>query len=189
MIAEDHPYFFLASLLAKENAIFHLSKYVYTSDTIFDEREYLSVASSELTVDWVNHAIASLRSDQELALHSRVTIKERTLHIPMIDFSLEDALDSRIIDRMRMFLPRDVMNSIAIFNSGRSFHAYSTTLISPKNWIELMGRLLLINPRNGNQIIDARWIGHRLIGGYSSLRWSNNTQLYADIPKRIALPI
>ena len=39
--------------------------------------------------------------------------------------------------------------------------------------------------RDGQEIVDSRWIGHRLIGGYSSLRWTNNTGMYRSEPSKI----
>lgn len=49
-----------------------------------------------------------------------------------------------------------------------------------------MGHLLLINPRNGAEVVDTRWVGHRLIGGFGSLRWSNNSGQYLGLPTRVA---
>lgn len=188
MIEQDHPFFFLAKILSEERAVFHLSKYTYTPDSLFDEREYVSISAKEFTAEWVERAIGSLGPGQELAVHSKVLIKNRTFHIPMIDFSLEEALTAKVVDRMRCFLPRAVMLNLAIYESGRSYHAYSTALLPPKSWIEFMGRMLLINSKHNLDVIDSRWIGHRLIGGYSSLRWSNNTNQYLGMPKRVTLP-
>ena len=63
-------------------------------------------------------------------------------------------------------------------NSGRSFHAYSLRLISPKEWREFMGRLLLLNLPGRSSFIDSRWVGHRLVAGYASLRWTANSEQY-----------
>jgi hypothetical protein len=35
-----------------------------------------------------------------------------------------------------------------------------------------MGRLLLLNLPEKPCLVDTRWVGHRLIGGYAALRWS-----------------
>ncbi len=184
MISQDHPYFFLAQIFAKERAEFNLSRYVYKEDSLFDQRDNLSIVGSKLTPHWINQIVSSLQPDEELALHSKIIIKGRVLHIPMIDFAVSQ-LSSEIVDRMGYFLPKKIMLNLAFFDSGRSYHAYSLALLSPKEWIEFMGRLLLINPRIGPQIIDARWVGHRLIGGYCSLRWSNNTGKYVRSPSSV----
>lgn len=188
MISERHPFHFLLPLCMKENAVFTLSKYVYTPDSLFDEREFLEIAAKDFTETRINQEISSLRIDQELALHSKLKVNGKTFHIPMIDFSIEDTVGIDVFDRMSRYLPKSLMLNMAVYASGRSFHAYSNTLLGPKDWLDFMGRLLLVNPRGERDIIDARWIGHRLIGGYGSLRWSNNSGQYLALPSRVAFP-
>lgn len=188
MITEDHPFHFLSSLFSREGATFTLSKYVYTPDSLMDEREFLFLPGDDLTKDWVEAVVASLRPNQELALHSSVRINGRNWHIPMIDFSLENMMTLDVFDRMSRYLQKSLMLNMAVYSSGRSFHAYSATLLSPMEWHNFMGRLLLINPRNADVIVDARWVGHRLIGGFGSLRWSNNSGRYLGLPSRVPFP-
>lgn len=187
MIAESHPVRFLAPLFKRE-ATFTLSKYIYTPDSLMDERELVSVEGRKLTDEWVEEIVAHLRPDQELAFHSAVRIGGKLWHVPMIDFSVEKGMPDKIFDRMSQYLPKSVMLSMGIFASGRSFHAYSLSLLSSREWYDFMGRLLLINPRSGQALIDTRWIGHRLIGGFGSLRWSNNSGQYAGLPSRVPFP-
>jgi hypothetical protein len=187
MIKSTHPYFFLERLFSKHDSVFHLSRYVYSPDSLFDAREHLSLKGSELTVTLLDDLISNLGPDQELAIHSNVIGDDgRTRHIPMIDFSTS-RLSGEQIDRIRRFLPPRVFSSSAFFESGRSFHAYSTNLLSPSEWAEFLGRLLLVNPRDSEAIIDSRWIGHRLIAGYCSLRLSNNTRNYLAEPKYVSI--
>lgn len=188
MIRSDHPFYFLKNIFAKEDAYLYLSKYVYRRDSLFDERENIKIAMSDISEKWLNETISQLEPNNELALHSKVTIKRKTFHIPMIDFAYKGNILDKI-DRIENFLPIKIKKSLAFFKSGRSFHAYSTLLLGPKDWYDFMGRLLLINKLNEEQIIDTRWIGHRLIGGYCSLRWSNNTSQYLDIPRRVNIMI
>jgi hypothetical protein len=189
MIAKDHPYFFVRELLDKYGeAVFNLSRYIYQEDSLFDERECLTVRGSELHLSWLDSVISALAPRQELAFHSAVTLKDRSWHVPMIDLAISDTIDERMADRIRRFVPRNVFLSMAFYWSGRSFHAYSIVLLSPKEWREFMGRLLLINPKGQRPLIDTRWIGHRLLGGFSSLRWTNNSGLYLGMPKRVPFP-
>ena len=188
MISENHPFHFVQSLFQRDDASFSFSKYVYTPDSLFDERELISLCGEELTEDRINREIESLRPDQELAMHSNMRIKGRSFHIPMIDFSTEESFSGEVFDRMSRYLPKKIMLNMAVYASGRSFHAYSTTLLSPKEWFDFIGRLLLVNPCNRPDIVDSRWIGHRLIGGFGSLRWSNNSGQYLGMPSRIAFP-
>ena len=188
MIVEGHPFHFLSSLFRREDATFVLSKYVYTPDALMDEREFLRVSGYELTEDWVEKTVASLRPDQELAFHSTVHSGGRNWHVPMIDLSLEEGMSKEVFYRMSRYLPKAMMLNMALYSSGRSFHAYSKTLLGRKEWYDFMGRLLLINPRNSNDVVDTRWVGHRLIGGFGSLRWSNNSGQYLGLPTRVPFP-
>lgn len=188
MITAEHPYFFLSPLFKKQGVELSFSRYIYTPDSFFDERECFSLTGTNVTEDWVAAELAALRPGQELALHSKIRLGGKNFHIPMIDFSTEEAISAEVFDRMGRYLPKALMLNMAVYASGRSFHAYSTTLLSPKEWYEFMGRLLLINPRAHTEIVDTRWIGHRLIGGFSSLRWSNNSSQYIGIPTRISFP-
>lgn len=186
MIERDHPFFFLEPLFSRKGSLFHFSRYVYTPDSLLDEREFLAVRGEDLDAGWVEEAMRHLASDQELAFHSNVTIDGRTWHIPMMDFCIPQ-LGARDIDRVRAFLPRQVFNMSAYYLSGTSFHAYSTRLLQPKDWLNFMGRMLLINRPGSSEIIDTRWVGHRLIAGYGSLRFSNNSGRYLGMPREISI--
>lgn len=49
----------------------------------------------------------------------------------------------------------------------------------------LLCLLLLQNPKNDRQIVDSRWVAHRLLGGYSALRWTAHQQQYLFEPRLI----
>jgi hypothetical protein len=186
MIDLDHPFYFLEPLFSREQATFHFSRYVYTPDSLFDQREYIEVSGAELDVEWLISQINALKSDQEFAIHSNVTIAGRTFHIPMIDFAIPK-LEPQYFDRINAYVPPQVFVNSSYYHTGRSYHAYSTTLLQPKEWREFLGRLLLINSPHGDPIIDTRWIGHRLIAGYCSLRLSNNSKQYKGMPRKIGI--
>lgn len=186
MISSDHPFHFLRKIFSRQRAVFSFSRYAYYPDSLFDDREYLVVSSDDLTPSWLTYELQHLRPDQELALHSNVVIGARTWHIPMVDFSTTE-VGPRQMARIGAFLPPRIFAEFEFFFSGRSFHGYSLHLMTPKEWIELLGRLLLINEPNEPPIVDSRWIGHRLIAGYCSLRFSNNSDRHSAMPKRVPL--
>jgi hypothetical protein len=186
MIADDHPFFFLEPLFAKEGAVFQFSRYIYAPDSLFDERELFEVIGSDVTVDWLEGQFGTLKPDQELAIHSKVVIDGRSVHIPMLDFAT-DHIRPEELYRVRTFLPERVFATSAFYHSGRSFHAYSMHLLGPRDWYSFLGRALLINPRDDRQIIDTRWVGHRLIAGYCSLRFSNNSGQYKGMPRKVSI--
>jgi hypothetical protein len=186
MIPESHPYYFLERMFSREEAVFQFSKYVYTPDSLLDQREIFDVSGSSITVDWLEEQFAGLRDDQEIAIHSKVVIDGRTLHIPMLDFAA-DRIGPEQLYRIKTFLPDRVFATTEFYCSGRSFHAYSSHLLGPKDWQVFLGRSLLINPSNSRQIVDSRWIGHRLIAGYCSLRLSNNSRQYKGLPAKVGI--
>jgi hypothetical protein len=78
-------------------------------------------------------------------------------------------------------LPSEFGDGAHIFFSGRSFHAYWIRLLTHREWIKFMGASLLCN-RLRVTVVDTRWVGHRLLGGYGALRWSRNTSQHAHYP-------
>tara|TARA_B100000929_G_scaffold279803_1_gene257268 strand:- start:977 stop:1543 length:567 start_codon:yes stop_codon:yes gene_type:complete len=188
MITENHPIYFVKNIFKDKTALLSFSKYSYVSDSLLDCREVFSLPSSSLSVDWLELQLQALDVGQELAINSEVYIGGRKKHLPLIDFSISHWDASFVLRRMQQIIPKKIINNLAIYDSGRSFHGYSQVLLTPKDWFNYMGRLLLVNPPGGKEIIDSRWVGHRVIGGYCALRWSSNTDQYIKEPKRIKFP-
>lgn len=189
MDLSQHPVQFIMQIATKQKCEFTFSKYRYEPDSLVDEREIFQISSAELNAEWLEDVIANLENRQELALHSTVIIANKRLHIPMIDFAISSSQSDEMYDRLVKFIPKRILTNMVVYDSGRSLHAYSATLLKKQEWIDFMGRLLLVNPKDGNEIIvDSRWIGHRLMGGFSALRWSNNTGLYLAYPSKVKYP-
>ena len=161
------------------------SRYFYRPRSVFDEREVFEVNIWEISDSWLEAQFSSLRPGWELALNSLVISKGgRRLHLPMIDFVGKD-LGVVGTPRFTETVGRKLTSEMLYFDSGRSVHAYSITLLTRSNWVKYMGRLLLLNEPGEKPRIDSRWIGHRLHSGYAALRWSKNTNLYTSLPVRI----
>lgn len=182
-IAENHPYLVVKEIINSYGSYlkFEFGIYIHQKQTIDDIREYILLDARETTKERIKRLIRSLRADSELALHSRVHFKTgEVLHIPMIDFC--GSVPTEAWDLIRDILPRDIVENFKIFESGSSYHAYSTELLSQEDWIRFMGIILLLNPPDGESMVDTRWVGHRLLGGFGSLRWSCNTLQYKKLP-------
>lgn len=159
---------------------FEFSHYTYKRNTIEDTRTTFKVSAKSITEDFLIELCDKAPSGNNLALHSTVYFKNGIIkHIPMIDLATRAV---GVIRKILNVLPDELTNKMIWFESGRSFHGYGTYLISPQNWIQLMGRLLLANQPQQHPVVDPRWIGHRLIAGYSALRWTKNTDDYIQIP-------
>lgn len=187
MLEKDHPFFYIQSLAKEQGFVFHFSRYKYTPDSILDERVMFELGTSFFNTSSINNLIEDLEKDEELALHSNFYIPRKNseridkYHIPMIDFSTSE-WSYDLTNRLKHCLPEDIFKELLIFKSGRSFHGYALTKKSHPEWLDLMGRLLLINPP-GQIYVDTRWVGHRIMAGYASLRWSAKTEQYKDLPR------
>ena len=200
-ISHGHPYFFIKSRFLEPNVsvrnfkyVFTFSRYIYLPDQVSDYREYIEVHEDDFCLSYFEDILNSLDNEQELAFHSKIKLVSRrakgksyTRHVPMIDFaipanSFNFPIHYSLIKRYMTLNNRN----FALFNTGRSLHGYGQCLLSHKDWLNFMGRLLLIDKSDENTpLIDRRWIGHRIIGGYASLRWSNNSGNYLSLNYRI----
>ena len=158
------------------------SRYMYTPQTVSDERERFAIPLRDVTPKWLEHQLACLPAGVELAMDSVLVCGRRTRHVPMVDFA---AMPDQFSD-VNSWATTHLGLSLRLFESGRSFHAYGSKPISEKRWVQFMGLLLLANLPGNAPLIDARWIGHRLLAGYSSLRWSRNSNRYLATPTSLA---
>jgi branched-subunit amino acid transport protein AzlD len=176
----------LANWLADE-LLFELSIYEYEPQSILDTREIIKVRAADFTQELIENKIDHLAPNKELAFHSILRHNKKKYHIPMIDFQAPENEIRQSINSLEKVIPKNIFNELVFYNSGRSCHAYSLKIISNSEWIDFMGRLLLVSHPHEDQIIDTRWIGHRLMSGFSSLRWSANTDQYLALPKKISM--
>lgn len=180
----SHPLSFMLNFCDEYPEISELefSIYRYLPRSVIDPRQVLRIPAKSFKTEIISR-LEHLEFDEELACHSRVYIKstpENVFHIPMIDFS-EEAVDFAIEDILGLMKDFDCDRG-ALYNSGRSFHFYGFTLLNTVNWARFMGRLLLLNIPKIREIVDCRWVGHRLLAGYGALRWSKNTSTYKQLP-------
>lgn len=188
MNLEFHPCHYIFKNLKNYSDIqLQFSIYRHTPQTLLEQRTFIDVSISEVDNDWVERTLSSLSDDEELAFHSCIKEDGKKFHLPMIDLDCSvEYLDEakKILGRV---LPRRIASSLVFYNSGRSLHAYSVERLKPiKEWHDFMGRLLLANLPSDPPVVDSRWIGHRLIGGFCSLRWSSNSDAYLKIPERVS---
>lgn len=182
--AEHHPVALISRLCAAYGSDLTLSfsRYFYRPRQLLDERFVYNVPAHEVDAEWLAEAIDQLESEWELALNSVVLDgRGRRKHLGMIDFVGRPSID-RVRERVRNFLGSRVAAGLVLFDSGRSIHGYSLDLMGPADWHQFLGRLLLMNAPGEEPMVDERWIGHRLIGGYSALRWSANSSHHLVVP-------
>lgn len=184
MKLENHPFSILERISEKvpEDSRFEFSIYEYEPQSILDNRTTFHFLANQINHHLLRRMIDNLGPEEELAIHSKVTIDKKVFHIPMIDFSckIENLIENKKL--VKSIIPKNIHTDIAIYDSGNSLHGYGMQLIKNRDWLNYLGRLLLLNLPNRSALIDTRWIGHRLMAGYCSLRLSNNTKHYLKEP-------
>jgi hypothetical protein len=169
-----HPIDFMESLLAEEGRIgeVQFSIYRYHPQSVIDDCTTHRVPVARLRATY-DQLADGLDEQQDIAFDSLVGLRTKTggkRHFALLDFQTTDAervnrvAESLVLERRP---PR-----AALVHSGRSFHLYMGELLSHADWVRFMGRILLLNTRDAPPTVDARWVGHRLMAGYSALRWS-----------------
>lgn len=178
-----HPITWVAQVLAplsNNNVSIQMSKYHYVPQSFQDNRFVFPLHVGMLNDNVLLEMLMSLEPEYELAMHSSITVNHNLFHLPMIDFGSKGA--SPAASEILKELCRHWNLGFNIYASGRSFHAYGNRLLTHNEWIQFMGSLLLLNKPSGYKLIDERWVGHRIMAGYSALRWSKNTSHYKKFP-------
>lgn len=158
------------------------SKYIYRPRSTVDDREYFRAFGADAFRQY-QELETGLQPSQDLALHSTFTFAEGKRHIPMMDLmgKFEESWAQPIGRVMALF----GVGEFAVYGTGRSAHVYGLGLISPEQVVPFFARSLLLNLPDQPPIVDSRWIGHRLLAGYGSLRWSCNGEQYLQKPELI----
>jgi hypothetical protein len=180
----NHPYGLLekyAELIGK-GCSFEFARYRYVKGQIKDERKIIKIEYNEIKENIFELFIKEKNLGIEWALQSRVYDNENNIkHIPMIDLS--GKVTENEMYEIAIALKDLEIYKIAIYESGKSYHVYGIDkLLHENEFYKFCGRILLLNKPGAHQIIDARWVGHRILAGYFSLRWTNSAKNYFRHP-------
>lgn len=125
-------------------------------------RQSTELERKDISLEAIGKLLSDLSPGEHLGLDSKVEMDNGEFyHIPMVDFRQNVSLKTihEIIDVPGL-----------IFKSGRSFHFWGADVIPEHpEWQIFLGRMLLAVP-----LVDERYIGHRMIDGFSTLRLSSN---------------
>lgn len=183
---EKHPISvylnYLRKLVPDEDAYLNFKSYTYQKKSFNDECKEHITPLKMVDISWLENVSNSLMWNEELAITSIIDSGNGRFFIPMIDLSIKDLVRASSAPSINKFISYWDMDFF-VFNSGRSFHLYGNKLFSSDRlWIKFMSSLLLLNEPGQQQIIDSRWVGHRLMAGYSALRLTNKTNQYKRYP-------
>jgi len=171
----------LAAAELGSNFHFEFSRYVYIPQQISEKRDWFTIPAENAEEAW-KQSTSSLKAHEEIALHSRVTGHQGMRHLPFLDMGcahIENHLDDLKLAFKDFNIPK-----MTIFSSGRSYHIYGHGLLrDDASLVRFMGRILLLNLPQKERVIDERWVGHRLMAGYLTLRWTHNNPYYKTLPK------
>lgn len=101
-----------------------------------------------------------------------------TLHIPMLDIELTPSSEN--LSYLISCLAALGETSGVILLSGASYHYYGYNLLTDNSWSKFMYKSLLLD-----EVVDTRWVGHRLIDGHANLRITSKGE-YNFVPYVVA---
>lgn len=161
-----------------------LGVYRYHPQSVQEERVDHEVSCRELRAGY-QRLLAATAAPMEIAINSRILTARGEVHVPLVDFVEPDL--ARVQPAGEELVAEFPASEAALFASGRSYHLYIGALLDAPDWVRFMGRILLLNPPRSADMVDARWVGHRLVAGYASLRWSALTPPYTALgpPRRV----
>lgn len=139
--------------------------------------EVIGLGREEVTFEHLNSIVNTLPDGRALGVISKVGLSgtDDVFHIPMMDFRCEVLSGNlaKIEEFLRLFGQKG-----AILFSGKSYHYYGIELLSQEEWLVFLGRCLLFcDPKDPRYVYtDIRYVGHRLIDGYTNLRISKETR-------------
>lgn len=172
--------YYINSNMLDASATLVFSKYKYRPQTYEDKREIFNLSVYSLNEGSFLQMLMDLESGEEVACHSQVLSMGKNYHLPMIDFGYKGMSPGESESLRELCSHWNI--DFNIYTSGRSYHAYGNRLLTESDWVKFMGSLLLMNKPSGFKLIDERWVGHRLMAGYSALRWSKNSSHYKKYP-------
>lgn len=116
-----------------------------------------------------------------------------TMHIPMVDFTVPTDKFNPLTDADAALGEIGKKTSVCaasldFYSSGRSYHAYGRELLTEEEWLNFMASLLLVNRPEHPELIDTRWVGHRLMQRSGALRFTKTSPKYLAFPKLLEYP-
>jgi len=171
----SHPVDFVECLLAEAESVAEgqISVYRCHPQSLFDDRTVYRVPIGNLRTKY-NELTEQLEQGQDIAFDSVVTMNDGSQrHLGLLDFLTSEP--EPVQKASGLLVTEYGASRAALVHSGKSYHLYMGVFLSHASWVQFMGRVLLLNRRDEPATVDQRWVGHRLMGGYGSLRWSAKT--------------
>lgn len=131
-------------------------------------REWHRLQWDDAALDKLIECIDKLPEDRALAVTSRVTLHDhRKRHIPMVDFRCEPT--QIYLQKITEWMSEIDDAGGVVLRTTNSYHYYGISLLTDRQWVKFLGHCLLLVPD-----VDVRYLGHRLMEGWGSLRISRD---------------
>jgi hypothetical protein len=156
---------------------FEFGLYTHRPGLVRDAREVIRIAGASARSWFFRELPSAEQTSREIALQSRVYSTDGTVrHIPMCDLTgiREVGEIRKVCNAMALFGSAHCY----VFNSGKSYHVYGASLVASESFVPLAAALLLVNQSRRRPLVDDRWIAHRLLAGYYSLRLTRVNKPY-----------
>ena len=114
--------------------------------------------------------------DKGISITSIVGVDNREKYLFLLDCGIEvsDENERELMDVLENSLDDfPALKDGMILRTQNSYHVVGFVPLSHEEWIQHMGRAILLNIKNKEPISDIRYIGHSLERGYGSLRMSD----------------
>lgn len=129
---------------------------------------FLELSREEVLSGGLDYLLERFEPELSLGVNSNVVFKDGRLgQIPMMDFNCEiNEKNAELISRLMTMI--DLQCFLAI--SGVSYHSIAKEIVieDQRKWEQFLGKCLL------SGLADARYIGHSLKRGFSTLRISSS---------------
>ncbi|MFH1841445.1 MAG: hypothetical protein ABH800_01655 [Candidatus Nealsonbacteria bacterium] len=107
----------------------------------------------KITVENLTEFIHELQEDLVIGVLSKIKIKRKTYHIPMMDFAHPNSFKNA--QDIEWLMQEIGQKEGVILSSGRSFHYYGVNLMNEAEWSNFLGNCLL------SELVESRYIAHR----------------------------
>jgi len=127
-------------------------------------KQYFRLPRKDILVGTIEKKIAKLFPGEALQVLSKVYVED-AMHIPMLDLEIPARKENLLfaVESIKALGQKKG----AILVSGASYHYWGFELLYLDEWQTFMHKSLLLD-----DVVDRRWVGHRLLDGFSNLRLS-----------------
>lgn len=144
-----------------------------TADELLDSFEELK----NFVVGMIQSTELKYGTDYELGIQTKSIGYGHQIYIPCIDLIGQPSKErlSSLLEEASSLIGSE---NFWIFDSGRSYHVYAETLISPlknKRFFEILKKY--------PDVVDLKWVEHSTSKGYGILRWSAISSYHNNLPR------